>query len=79
MYVSIVVMHDLTLTLMLEQNYIIVVIVVVQEVMNKTELLVYVTLVMKKVNNVILQVPKLESQIIKKPGLVELSVKLLER
>ena len=64
---------------MLEQNYIIVVIVVVQEVMNKTELLVYVTLVMKKVNNVILQVPKLESQIIKKPGLVELSVKLLER
>lgn len=79
MYVSIVVMHDLTLTLMLEQNYIIVVIVVVQEVMNKTELLVYVTLVMKKVNNVILQVPKLASQIIKKPGLVELSVKLLER
>lgn len=79
MYVSIVVMHDLTLTLMLEQNYIIVVIVVVQEVMNKTELLVYVTSVMKKVNNVILQVPKLASQIIKKPGLVELSVKLLER
>lgn len=79
MYVSIVVMHDLTLTLMLEQNYIIVVIVVVQEVMNKTELLVYVTLAMKKVNNVILQVPKLASQIIKKPGLVELSVKLLER
>lgn len=79
MYVNIVVMHDLTLTLMLEQNYIIVVIVVVQEVMNKTELLVYVTLVMKKVNNVILQVPKLASQIIKKPGLVELSVKLLER
>lgn len=78
MCANIVVMRDPILNMTLEQNYIIVANVVVQEATNKTEQQAFVILVMKKVNKEILPVHQLENLKHRKLEFMEPSVRSLD-